>query len=494
MTSILEAIPMIRTVLHRTAPLLLALAACSPAATVVDTPAGPLDRSVMPAPGPTPEVDFPEVERRTLSNGLSVWVVERPDVPLVTVQLLLNAGSVTDPAPLAGRASLTAAMLTEGTTTRTATEIAEEVDFLAADLVAGVGRETAVVTLGTLSSNLAPALDLFADVIVNPAFREEDWARVQDQRLVSLLQSLDQPTTIASQEFDRILYSEDHPYGRVIQGKPETVRSISPADLREQHATYYRPGDAHLIAVGDVDVDALVRDLERVFSGWTGTPPGRPAPPADPADQASTRIFLIDMPGAAQSEIRIGHVGVERAHRDYFPLLVLNAILGGQFSSRINLNLREDKGYTYGASSRFQMGRIAGPFVASAGVQTAVTRESIVEFMRELEEIRDERPATDAELDFARVSIIRGEPLTLQTNAQIASRIQDLILYDLPLDYFDEYTQRIAEVTTADVNRVAREQLSPGRFAIVVVGDRATVEPPLRTLPYPLEIITIEGR
>jgi zinc protease len=216
-------------------------------------------------------------------------------------------------------------------------------------------------------------------------------------------------------------------------------------------------------------------------------------PPA-PAPQAATRVYLVDKPGAAQSQIRIGHVGIPRVHRDYYPLLVLNTILGGQFTSRINLNLREDKGYSYGARSAFQMGRIAGPFVASAGVETAVTRESVVEFMRELEEIRGARPVTAEELDFARASIVRREPLTLETNAQIAGRIQDLILYGLPDDYFDEYNRRVAAVTLADVNRVAREYLQPDRFAIVVVGDRAVVEAALRQLPYPVEVVAVEGQ
>ncbi|MEX2569748.1 MAG: pitrilysin family protein, partial [Gemmatimonadota bacterium] len=469
------------------------IAGCAPAATIAVEEA-PLDRSVMPAPGPEPEVDFPGVRRSTLSNGLTVWVVERPEVPLVTAQLLFEAGARMDPPGQSGLSSLTAEMLTEGTTTRSATEIADEIDFLAANLSAGVGRETAVVTLTTLARNVEPALELFTDIVANPSFDEDEWARVRDQRLVSLLQALDQPATIASQEFARIVFGLEHPYGRPVQGTTESVSDITPTELREFHRTYYRPAEAHLIVVGAVETDDLVQQLETHFSAWLGSAPPAPAGPADPPPAPTTQIYLIDKPGAAQSQIRIGHVGVDRMHEDYFPLLALNSILGGQFSSRINLNLREDKGYTYGASSSFQMGRIAGPFVAGAGVQTAVTMESIVEFMRELKEIRDQRPATPEEVEFATTSIIRQEPLTLQTNAQIAARVQDLIRYDLPLDYFDEYSDRVAEVSVAEVNRAAREHLRPGQFAIVVVGDRATIEQNVRTLPYPVEIVAIEGQ
>ncbi|MBA4156411.1 MAG: insulinase family protein [Gemmatimonadetes bacterium] len=469
------------------------LGACAPAAT---TGAGGVrfDRSVMPPAGAAPEYDFPDVQSHTLSNGLRVWLVERPGVPLVTVQLLVDAGAVTDPEGRSGLASLTAAMLTEGTTRRSATQIADEIDFLAANLNAGAGQEVASVTLSTLARNLMPAMDIFTDVIANPAFAEGEWARVRDQRLVSLVQALDQPTIIATQQFARRVYGEAHPYGRPVQGTPESVQAISPAQLRDFHRSYYRPGNANLIVVGDVRAGEVLQQLERALSGWQGGAAPAVAPPAAPAPQAATRVYLIDKPGAAQSEIRIGHVGVERTHRDYFPLLVMNTILGGQFSSRINLNLREDKGYTYGARSNFQMGRIAGPFVASAGVQTAVTKESVVEFMRELEEIRDARPVTEEEVEFARTSIIRREPLTLETNAQIGNRIQELILYDLPLDYFDDHNRHIAAVNTADVNRVAREYLQPGRFAIVIVGDRSTIEQELRTLPYPVDIVAIEGQ
>lgn len=464
---------------------------CAPAGTLGSTAEPPLDRSVMPEPGPQPEVDFPEIQRFTLSNGLPVWLVERPGVSLVTVQLLMPTGAVSDPAELPGLASLTAAMLTEGTTNRSATQIAEEIDFLAAHLDAGTGRETAVVTLTTLARTFEPALDILADVVINPAFQPSDWQRIQQQRLTSLLQSLDQPAAIAGQEFARIVYGE-HPYGRPLQGTPESVQAISPEDLREFHRTHYSPRNASLVVVGDVDDGALRRQLEAELGGWQGgNAPAFVSPPRPPS--RATRVYLIDKPGAAQSEIRIGHEGIERDHRDYFPILVLNALLGGEFSSRINMNLREDKGYTYGANSSFQMGRIAGPFVTGAAVQSAVTKESVVEFMRELQEIRTGRPPTAEEVARTRTALVRREPLRLETNAQIASRLTDLIHFQLPPDYFDNYTDQIAAVTVEDVHRVAREHLDPEEIAIVIVGDRATIEQDLRTLEFPVEIVAIQG-
>jgi zinc protease len=462
---------------------------CAPATSGVFE--APLDRSVMPQFGEAPAVDFPDIERATLSNGLPVWFVERTDLPLASVQLLLNAGGIAEPPERAGLASLTAAMLTEGTERRSATDIADEIEFLAASLNAGSGRESAVVSLSTLSRTLPMAFEIFADVVMNPAFDEAEWQRIRDQRIAAIAQSRDQAAALASEEFSRRVFGETHPYGRPLQGTRASVESITVPMLREFHETYYRPTNATLIVVGDVSRSELLALAERHLGSWEAGAQPPPVTPASPPPLPATKVFLIDRPGAAQSEIRLGHVGVERNHPDYFPILVMNAILGGQFSSRINLNLREDKGYTYGASSTFQTGQYPGPFLAGGGVQSAVTRESMIEFMRELEDIRGSRPVTAEELEFARIGIIRSEPLSLETNAQMAGRIQQLVLFDLPLDYFDEFNDRIAAVTLEDVNRVAREYLHPERFAVVIVGDRAQIEEGLRTLPYPVEIVPI---
>jgi len=469
----------------------LGLAACAPPHSV--PMAAPVqDRSVMPQPGPTPDYDFPDVQRHRLSNGLEVWLVERPGLPMSTLRLVVNAGQIAEPREQVGLASLTAAMLDKGTPTRGVLQIADEIDFLAANLSAGASEDAAFVTLSTLERNLAPALEVFGDVVRHASFPAEEWERVQRERLTSILQAADQPTTRASLEFARRIFGEAHPYGRPVVGTAASVQAITPAELQAFYRRYYHPGNANLIVVGPTPAARLLPLLEEALGGWQAGATAAFQPPAPPAPQAATRLYLVDQPGAAQSEIRIGHLGIMRNHADYFPLLVLNTILGGQFSSRINLNLREDKGYTYGARSAFSMGRLEGPFTASAGVQTEVTRESVIEFMRELEDIRGARPATQQELDFARNAIMRREPLTLETNAQIAGRMQDLILYDLPLDYFDAYNQHVAAVSLADLSRVAREYLRPDRFAIVVVGDQAVVEEALRDLPYPLEIVRPE--
>jgi predicted Zn-dependent peptidase len=464
---------------------LAALALLAPAAS-----AQTLDRKQVPAAGRAPEVTFPAVQQRTLSNGLRVYVVERRNVPLVSMRLLVDAGSAADPAGRGGTASLAAEMLDEGTATRTAPQIADELESLGADLNTDADFDVARVTMTALSRNVRQALPIMAEVVTRPAFADDQLARVRASRLAALQQQEDQPVAIANRAFAARLFGEAHPYGRPVTGVPATVRQLTADELRAFHAAHYRPGNAHLIVVGDVRSAELMPQLEAAFGGWRGGAAQAVRRPAAPGAQPATRVYLIDKPGAAQSEVRIGHVGVARNHPDHFPLMVLNAILGGQFTSRINLNLRENKGYTYGARSGWSQRREAGPFTAQAGVQTPVTKESLVEFMRELNDIRGARPATPQELEFAKVSLIRSEPLRSETNAQVAARLEELVLYGLPMNYYSTYNQRIQAVTQADVQRVAQRYLTPDRFAVVIVGDRSKVEAGLRELPYPVEVVS----
>lgn len=457
------------------------------------TAAAEIDRTVPPTPGDDPVVDMPPIERRTLSNGLEVWLIEKPGVPLVTMQLLVRAGVVAEPEGQSGIALLTAAMLDEGTESRTALELADELEFLAATLGAGASYDASFVELSTLSRTFQQALDLFADVIVRPIFPEREYERVRRERLTALIQAADQPASLAAEHFGRLLYGTAHPYGRLPEGTSASLTEMTRADVEAFYETFYRPANSTLLVVGDVTASELFPQLESAFAGWTGGAAVTAALPSVPEPQADSRIFLVDKPGAAQSVIRIGHVAVPRNHPDYFPLLVMNHVLGGVFSSRLNLNLREEKGYTYGAQTGFPARLGNGPFIATASVQTAVTKESVVEFMRELEEIRGARPATEEEVAFAKANLSRGEPFAMETQAQLLGRLQNIALYGLPADYYDSFVQQVNAVTTQDVNRVARQYLDPERFAIVVVGDRAAVEGGLRELSYPIDIVAIDA-
>jgi zinc protease len=300
-------------------------------------------------------------------------------------------------------------------------------------------------------------------------------------RLAALMQRRDDANAIAGVVYSSLLYGRNHPYGHPTVGDEESVSAVKNEEVRRFYETYYRPNNAALIVAGDVRPATLLPKLERAFANWKrGEVPAVQieTPPA----RERAGLYLVDRPGAAQSVLAIGQVGQPRSTPDYFPLLVLNTLLGGQFTSRVNMNLREEKGYTYGARTSFDYRRGAGPFMATAGVQTAVTKESVFEFMKELRGVRGERPVTPAELDFAKQAIIRGFPRTFETPEQTANRLTDVVLYDLPDDYFNNYIARVRAVTIADVNRVAIRDLDPSRMAILVVGDRKVIEPGLRSL------------
>src|ERR687886_2722666 len=315
--------------------------------------------------------------------------------------------------------------------------------------------------------------------------------------MAAFRQRRDNPEQIAGVVYSSLLYGPNHPYGHPLTGNEESLRAITNADVRKFYETYFRPNNSALVVVGDTTPDEIVPKLEAAFSKWQQAHVPAVDVSAAPLQRDRTTIYLVDRPGSAQSVIQGGQVGVARSTTDYFPLLVMNTMLGGQFTSRVNLNLREDKGYTYGARTAFEYRRGAGPFVATAGVQTAVTKESVFEFLKELRGIRGERPVTQEELEFSKQAIIRGYPRTFETPEQLANRLTDLVLYNLPDDYFNNYIARVRAVTVADVNRVANRYLDPSRMAILVVGDRKVIEPGLRSLTDVGQTITYvdpEGR
>jgi predicted Zn-dependent peptidase len=444
-----------------------------------------------PPLGAAPALRIPPIVTRTLGNGMKVMYVSMPELPVVSATLVDRGGISDDPASAPGLAAFTASMLDEGAAGRTSLQIADALDLLGASLSANATWDASQVNLYVLRKNFPAALGIMADVVTRPDFPQREVQRVRDERLVNLQRGRDEPTVIAGNAFQALVFGQANPYGRfaTVSG----TRGMSRAQLVSFHRSYYRPDQATLILVGDVDPNAIHADVERTFGGWRSASTAPIPAPAAPvaANTPATRIFLIDKPGAAQSEIRIGHPGVARTSPDYFPLLVLNSMLGGAFTSRLNQNLREKHGYTYGASSGFSMRRGAGPFMARAAVKTAQTDSSLTEFFRELNRIRTETvPA--AELAQAKSYVALGFPQSFETTGQVGSQIAGLVQYGIDPSFFGDYVARVNAVTPADVQRVANQYVRPANSVVVVVGDRRVIEPGIRALNLaPVEIRSV---
>ncbi len=450
------------------------------------------DRTRPPKAGPPPALHPPAIQKRALSNGLPVWVVELHKVPVVEVTLSIAAGASADPTGKFGVASLTAAMLDEGAGTRSSLEIADALDYLGASLTTSSSFDASTIGLWVPISRLKDALSIVSDVAQRPTFPRDELERLRKERLTSLLQARDDPRAIAELAFPRLLYGLNYRYGISAVGTPETVAAFTPDDLKAFYAAHYRPDDSTLIVVGDVTADTVLPLLESAFGGWK--PPAVPAAAAaltPPPQHGPRDVFIIDKPGAPQSQIRIGWIGVPRSTPDYFPLEVLNTILGGSFTSRLNQNLREQHGYTYGASSAFVMRVAAGPFVAGAGVQTDKTADALREFFNEFEGILKPIPAND--LERAKNYVALGFPAEFETTGSISDQLAEMFVYHLPPDYFANYMANIEAVTAAEVVRVAKQYIQPARFIVVVVGDRKAIEPGIRALNLgPVKVLSVD--
>jgi zinc protease len=438
----------------------------------------PTSPPALAAPG---AVHPPAPVQRALANGMKVLYVRQPELPVVSaVMVVRNAGTTEDPAALPGLASFTASMLDEGAGGRSALQIADALDLLGASLGTFANYDAAQVNLYVLKKNFAPALGIMADVVMRPDFPANEVQRVRDERITSLTRAKDEPAAIAANAFQALVYGPRHPYGRF--ATIEAARTLDRDRVAAFHHAAYRPENSTLILVGDVDPAAMQPQIEQAFGGWRamGSAPAMEGSLAAPQIGATT-IFLVDKPGAAQSEIRIGHPGVARNTPDYFALQVLNTMLGGAFSSRLNLNLRETHAWTYGARSGFSMRQGAGPFTAQAAVVTAKTDSSIVEFFRELNRIRSE-PIPADELDKAKRYVSLGFPQQFETTQAVAGRLGELVTYGIDPSFFANYQAGIMGVTAADVKRVAEQYVRPGNAVVVIVGDRSQIEAGLRAV------------
>ncbi len=454
--------------------------------------AATVDRSRMPGKGADRALVLPDRKRFDLHNGLHIVLVEHHAVPLVSATLLVRGGAAADPAARPGLASLTAGLLTEGAAGKSASEIAEAIEGIGAELNASATADATFVTLSALKTRLDESLGLFADVVTRPDFTASEVERARKRRLVQLRQQLDQADVLARTAVQRVLF-HDHPYGHPANGTPRGIGQVTQDDVKGFWKSWYVPSNATLIVVGDVTKGDLLAKLERTFGAWKG----EKAPTLDlsraPQHLART-VYLIDKPGAAQSVISAGLVGADRRTKDYAALEVLNTAFGGAFVSRLNLNLREDKGYTYGARSAFHFGLVPGSFTAGAPVQTKVTGPALTETVAELEAIVGRRPLDAKEIAYAQGTLVNGYARRFETPAQIARQLAEDVLYGLPENALETFPKEIEGVTAADVSRAAASTILPAKLAIVVVGDLGVIRPEIEKLNLgPIVVLDKEG-
>ncbi len=453
-----------------------------------------VDHTKMPEPAAIAPPHFPRLARATLSNGMKVVLAERHETPVVWTQLILDGGSAVDPADKPGLASVTAEMMTEGTTHRDSLAISDAQSRLNAGIGVLAGPDYINVNMSTLKSTLDPALDLYADVVMNPAFNDTDLARIRRQRIATLQREKASPQSAALRLAPMLAYGPGHPYGEPVRGTEASVVAMKRDDLARYHQTWFHPNGATIVVVGDTTMAELLPKLEKAFAGWKpGVSPAHAVPPA--AIASKPVVYLVDKPGAIQSVIVAAVPAPARGAKDDLAITEMNAVLGGAFISRLNLNLREDKHWSYGSQSLIRDARGPRLFLAIAPVQTDKTKESLVEMRNELNGIVSGKPVTAAELTQAQNRIALGLPGRWETDAAVAGSIVETVLYKLPEDYWDAYAGRVRAVSLADVNRVAGAVVKNQSLVWVIVGDRAKIEQGVRELNLgEVRIVDADGK
>lgn len=440
--------------------------------------------SALPRPEPAAvrPYRFPAVHHHRLPNGLRVVVAPMHRLPLVTALALVDAGAADDPSGLEGLASLTARTLDEGAGALDGAALTERFESLGTAFEASADWDSTVARLTVTPTHLDAAFAQFAEVLRAPSFPARDVARRRDERLDDLAQQLAEPRGLADLRFTGLLYAPTARYARPAGGTAQSVGPLDETAVRRFHAERYRPEVTTLVLVGDITVEAALRVVERGFGDWRvdGAAVPRPAPDAARGDR---RTVVVAKPGAPQSELRLGHVGVPRAHPDYFAIVVMNAILGGLFSSRINLNLRERHAFTYGASSGFDWRRASGPFVVSTAVKSDVTDRAVQEVLHELDAMRA-APPTASELSLAIDYLAGVFPIRYETTAAVAGAIAGAVVYALSDDWFAAYRDRVQAVTAGAVHAAARAVLDPTQLLVLAVGDPGVIATPLEALGH----------
>lgn len=418
------------------------------------------------------KVKLPRAQEATLSNGLRVVLLESHKVPTFNMQMVVLSGGLSDKPDYRGLATFTAALLREGTTKRASKDIAEQTDSIGATLTANSGLSSMTTNVSTsgLVENLDQTLELFADVIRNPSFPQVEVDKYKARTLAQLQFQRSIPRFLAQEQFNRAIYGASHP-ASLVAPPAGSIKKLTTKDLSEFHSTYYRPNNAILAIVGDVTLKGIMPKLEKAFGDWQKADVPALSIPAAPA-QADSKIYLIDRPGSVQTVLQLGTLGIERTSPDYFAVLMADRVFGGGPSGRLFMNLREDKGYTYGAYSSFGGSKFRGVWAASSEVRTDVTEGAMKEFMYEINRLRDQ-PVPDEELENAKRAIVGGFALSLEQPGALLQNIITQKLYNLPADYWDTYPQKVSAVTAAEIQNVAKKYLDLSRLQVVAVGDAA---------------------
>ncbi len=458
--------------------------------------ATPIDRTIQPTASAARSFTPPALQSGRLANGLEVIVAEKRGVPAVSFAVLLASGASSDPTGLPGLAYITGDMIQEGTESRSSNQIAEEFEFMGTRLGINAGREQTSLSVSTLTREWPKALNLVADLLLHPVFPEEELVRVKNETVMDLRRIQDDATSVASREFSALMYGVESPYGHPVYGTEAALEKITRNDLLGHFQSNFNPSVATLAVTGDVSLGEAMKLAEETFGGWSV--PAKASSPAQgkPDNQTGiardkTTIYLLDKPGAAQSVIRGGILGLPRDDPDYFPLMVFDHLFGGQFTARLNMNLRQDKGYSYGYRSWIEWHKDSSSLLVGGSVQTEVTAPAVVETLKEIAEVIGSRPVEEGEFQAAKDALLQGYPLGFETPWQMLNHLGPIIHYGLPHDYLSTYSASITSVTLEDVQRVAVERLSKDGLTLLVVGDKAVIETDLRGIGP--EVVVIDG-
>jgi zinc protease len=465
---------------------LLAVAAAAPAQ------AGP--QKDPPAPGPLRPFVMPPIRTFSLPNGLKVMLVERHALPIVSARLVVDAGAAREPADKAGLAVLAATLLSEGTKTLSSTEFQQRMDALGAQFATGGSHDLALVNVTALKTAFPQALALAMTAATDPAFNPADFERVRTRSVAQYMQSQSTVEGLSFAAFRRAVFDDASPYARPAAGTRATLTGLTRDDVVQWHRSMYAPGNSTLLVVGDVTEAEARRSAEQALGSWTGAAPTAGPPPALTRPAQGNRVILVDRPGSVQSGVYVGQGAIGYGDPDYLRLLGVSQVLGGGFRARINMNLREKHGWTYGAFNNVVPFRGASTFAIASSVRTNVTDSAVAEAVREYRRIATE-PVPQAELKDALNNLVGSFPNTVQTVQQLLGRMQTVLVYGLPLDFWGSYRERLAALTPADLSGVAARRLTPDALTIIVAGDLTKIEQPIRALNLgTVEVWNAEGQ